>query len=77
MMLKYSRDVSAGVKAAALLAVGAAGPCPVYPSYLLRDLAGQVGGYRDLMLCCILEASCGLKIIGEIQVLLSTLAVHR
>jgi hypothetical protein len=28
----------------------------------------QVGGYRDLMLCCVLEVPNGLKIIGEIQV---------
>jgi hypothetical protein len=30
---------------------------------------GQVGGYRDLMLCCLLEGPTGLKIIGEIQVM--------
>jgi hypothetical protein len=29
---------------------------------------GQVGGYRDLMLCCLLEGPGGLKIIGEVQV---------
>ena len=31
-------------------------------------LVGQVGGYRDLMLCCLLEGPGGLKIIGEVQV---------
>ena len=27
-----------------------------------------MGGYRDLMLCCIYEGDAGLCIIGEIQV---------
>ena len=29
----------------------------------------QVGGYRDLMLCAVLEGPNGLNIVGEIQVI--------
>ena len=38
-------------------------------NYSLIGMAfvAQVGGYRDLMLCCVFEVSNGLKIIGEIQ----------
>mmetsp|Transcript_4921 Transcript_4921/g.10911 ORF Transcript_4921/g.10911 Transcript_4921/m.10911 type:complete len:912 (+) Transcript_4921:5124-7859(+) len=41
--------------------------CRVKNKFALSN-SELVGGYRDLMLCCLLEAPSGLKIIGEIQI---------
>jgi hypothetical protein len=41
--------------------------CRVKNKFALSN-SELVGGYRDLMLCCLLEGPGGLKIIGEVQI---------